>query len=102
MIKAQINREDGQTQVLVIGHADYADKGKDIVCAGVSALTQTYVLEMETEKCKRLLIEDGVMDCVCIDSKENDIRLSYLKKGLESIQSQFPHYLSLEVNKKIV
>ena len=42
MIKIHID-EDNQT-LIVTGHADYAEKGKDIVCAGVSALAQT--LEM--------------------------------------------------------
>ena len=42
MIKIHID-EDNQTMI-VTGHADYAEHGKDIVCAGVSALVQT--LEM--------------------------------------------------------
>ena len=102
MIYAQINREEGKTQVLVIGHAEYAEKGKDIVCAGVSALTQAYILQMETDKCERIMMEDGVIDAICIDSKDNDVRLSYLKCGLDCIESQYPHYLRVEENKKIV
>ena len=39
MIKIHID-EDNQT-LIVTGHADYAENGKDIVCAGVSALVQT-------------------------------------------------------------
>lgn len=31
-------RKDG---IKVSGHADYADPGRDVVCAGVTALTQT-------------------------------------------------------------
>lgn len=33
-------RKDGIT---VAGHAEYAEAGKDIVCAGVTALTQTLI-----------------------------------------------------------
>ena len=39
MTKIHID-EDNQT-LIVTGHADYAEKGKDIVCAGISALVQT-------------------------------------------------------------
>lgn len=30
-------------RISVVGHADYAPFGRDIVCAGVSALVQTFV-----------------------------------------------------------
>ena len=37
-------REDG---IKVSGHANYAEDGKDIVCAGVTALTQTLIRSLE-------------------------------------------------------
>lgn len=37
-------RMDGIT---IEGHAGYAEPGKDIVCAGVTALTQTLIRSME-------------------------------------------------------
>lgn len=37
-------REDG---ISIRGHASFAESGKDIVCAGVSALTQTLVRSMQ-------------------------------------------------------
>ena len=37
-------RKDGIT---VNGHANYAETGKDIVCAGVTALTQTLIRALE-------------------------------------------------------
>lgn len=41
MIKAIVTRNDAHRQYSldVSGHAGFAEKGKDIVCAGVSALT---------------------------------------------------------------
>lgn len=33
--------------VTIEGHAGYAENGKDIVCAGVSALTQTLIYSIE-------------------------------------------------------
>lgn len=43
MIEVSI-RKDGIT---VIGHAGYAPPGQDIVCAGVTALTQTMINSMK-------------------------------------------------------
>ena len=37
-------RKDG---IEITGHANYAEVGKDIVCAGVTALTQTLIGSME-------------------------------------------------------
>ena len=37
-------RKDG---IEITGHANYAEVGKDIVCAGVTALTQTLIRSLE-------------------------------------------------------
>lgn len=37
-------RKDG---IQISGHANYAETGKDIVCAGVTALTQTLIRALE-------------------------------------------------------
>lgn len=37
----EVNPENGRMMLRAAGHAGYAEKGKDIVCAGVSALMQT-------------------------------------------------------------
>lgn len=40
---------NGSTDKITIeGHAHYAEPGKDIVCAGISALTQTLIHSIET------------------------------------------------------
>lgn len=44
-------RKDG---IEVCGHANYAEAGKDIVCAGVTALTQTLIRSLED------LTRDGI------------------------------------------
>lgn len=36
-------RKDG---IKISGHANYAEAGKDIVCAGVTTLTQTLIMSM--------------------------------------------------------
>lgn len=39
MIKISIHRDEMMAQFIVSGHAGYAPKGQDIVCAGVSTIT---------------------------------------------------------------
>ena len=36
-----------ENSLIIDGHAGYEEKGKDIVCAGVTALTQTLVKSIE-------------------------------------------------------
>jgi uncharacterized protein len=40
----------------VLGHAEYADPGKDIVCAAVSALTTNFVNSVETFTDEKFLL----------------------------------------------
>ena len=44
MIKINVSAESGRMTIEVEGHAMYDAHGRDIVCAGVSAILQTAVL----------------------------------------------------------
>lgn len=41
------NRQKAIEKIKVSGHAGYAPRGEDIICAGVSALTQAAVMGLE-------------------------------------------------------
>ena len=43
MIEVRIRPE----RIEIFGHAGYAEPGKDIVCAGVTALTQTLIQSID-------------------------------------------------------
>ena len=43
MIKVTITNN----KISVIGHAEYAPHGQDIICAAVSALLQTFIMSVE-------------------------------------------------------
>ncbi len=49
MIHVRVHREpQGSVRTLTVsGHAEYAEKGQDIVCAGVSALVQMIPIALE-------------------------------------------------------
>lgn len=59
MIKIEIVRNSDQAMVEfhVTGHAHTAPHGQDIVCAGISALTQTAVLGLDRQLKKKIHIE---------------------------------------------
>ena len=59
MINIEIVRNSDQAMVgfSVTGHANTAPHGQDIVCAGISALTQTAVLGLDRQLNKKVHIE---------------------------------------------
>jgi uncharacterized protein YsxB (DUF464 family) len=44
LIKVQVTVKNGETHISITGHAGYAEHGKDIVCAGVSAVAHSAIL----------------------------------------------------------
>jgi len=59
MINIEIVRNSDQAMVgfSVTGHANTAPHGQDIVCAGISALTQTAVLGLDRQLKKKVQIK---------------------------------------------
>jgi uncharacterized protein YsxB (DUF464 family) len=59
MIKIEIVRNSDQAMVgfSVTGHANTAPHGQDIVCAGISALTQTAVLGLDRQLKKKIQLK---------------------------------------------
>ena len=58
----QITADEGS--ITIKGHAGYAEIGKDIVCAAVSALAQTLIYSIEELTADKILydIEPGTVD----------------------------------------
>ncbi len=85
MIDVKVSRDSKEqiVSVTVTGHAQYADKGQDIVCAAVSAITFGMINATEF-----LLHQELDVD---INEKEG----GYLR-------CQLPHHLSPEVKEKML
>nr|WP_256436316.1 ribosomal-processing cysteine protease Prp [Brevibacillus sp. HB1.4B] len=47
VIKIQAYLDNGEMKIHAVGHANYAEHGKDIVCAGVSTIMQTALLGIQ-------------------------------------------------------
>lgn len=44
MIKIEVIVRNGETNINITGHAEYAPNGQDIVCAAISAISHTTIL----------------------------------------------------------
>ena len=88
-------------------HTGFANYGKDIVCAGVSCITQTAVLGIQKlTDIKNSVVVDGkkgYLKLELIDIEHNQsfhdaqVILSAMLVGLEDLQKQYPNYIKLEV-----
>ena len=94
MIEVRIRPE----RIEISGHAGYAEPGKDIVCAGVTALTQTLIQSIEN------LTEDEIEYRISLGKAEIEYRnLSEKSKtlvdsffvGIRLIADEFPDYVAI-------
>ncbi len=85
------------------GHAGYSEKGTDIVCAAVSALTQSAILALERLVGVRLKLKadskTGFMDCswenVPDKLEQSELVIRMVELGLIEIQKQYPDHLQV-------
>lgn len=94
MIEVRIRPE----RIEISGHAGYAEPGKDIVCAGVTALTQTLIQSIDD------LTDDEIEYRISLGKAEIEYRnLSEKSKtlvdsffvGICLIAEEFPEYVKV-------
>lgn len=79
----------------VIGHAEFAEFGNDIVCAGVSTLVINTINSIEKFTTDSITVhteeDSGLIRCVFSDSpsKEANLLLDSMVLGLEGIQNDY-------------
>lgn len=111
MITAKIYKDkDGYIRRYSLsGHANYDKYGSDIVCAGVSALSQTTLISL-VEVCE--IAEDSIVysiddktgfldvrlpkDIEAFKLENSQILLKSLVVGIDSIIENYPDYINLE------
>lgn len=105
MVNIEILKKDGNYfSVKSCGHADYADYGYDIVCAGVSVLTQTlyfYLLDLGfTDKEIESEQDEGYL-LIKLKNNYKDAKVQtafeYMLKGLEILQNQYMEYIKIDI-----
>lgn len=94
-------RTDGKTHsLIVLGHAGFNDEGRDIVCAGVSAVTYSLVgwlvnHEKDTSFLYKFM-ESGASNIICEGNEAVKTAFEVAVIGLAQIAKQYPDYMTME------
>lgn len=105
MIQANIYYQDSSIRgYSVKGHAGYAESGEDIVCAAVSAITQTALLgliEFLENEIQWKIDDQGYLECWLAQELEPakqekaQLILHTMELGLRNIQQGYEQYLTV-------
>lgn len=99
MIRATYKVDEGTHTLTVVGHANYAEYGKDIVCAGASAIVQALIGWCEENY--------EVVNGISIDSQSGEVIISceggcvatafkVATIGLEQLAYSYPDYVEID------
>lgn len=96
MTNITISTFDDRRRVVADGHSGYGESGNDIVCAGISALTQAYALEcMEQTEVLNLRVSPGYLDVTVVINDKEETLLKMMARGLECIQNEYEKYIKI-------
>ena len=93
MIKVSIK----QKQIIIKGHANYDELGKDIVCASVSSMVITTVnaiLRVDNEAIRYSDNDDVIIDIIKNDEIVNKL-INNLIDLLRELEKQYPKYIEI-------
>ena len=110
----QITYRPSKKEVRIKGHAGYDEKGKDIICAGISVLFYTLCnallkapdswFKKKPEMADLLTSETGVSYVKCMPNEgyEEYITLMFetVLTGAELMATTYPDYVNLKVTQK--
>lgn len=100
MVRAKYRADEGTHTLTVLGHANYAEYGKDIVCAGVSAIVQALIGWCEENY--------ETVTCISIDSQAGEVIISceggevatafkVATIGLEQLAYSYPDHVEIDI-----
>lgn len=97
MIKWSIKNANADIFVIdIVGHAGYAKRGHDIVCASVSTSFYFFVNcieKVDQTSIKNLVINDGDVNLQLNISKKTKPLLEVFQLMMKEIENQYPSYL---------
>ncbi|MCD6363879.1 MAG: ribosomal-processing cysteine protease Prp [Synergistetes bacterium] len=99
MLRITLKRErSGRRVIIARGHTGYAEEGRDIVCAGVSALLQTLLLWLKDEYAERIEAEKekGLLYMSFPADERSELVLAVFWKGLSEISKAYPNHVRCE------
>ena len=100
MIKIQINKTNNKYSSLIVsGHSNYDEHGKDIVCAGVSAIVTGGInaLAIEDKNAISYRVSDGYVNLDVLDIENNNIQsiIDVIIIQLKTIEESYKKYVKI-------
>lgn len=88
---------------VITGHADYAKHGYDIVCAGISALSQSIAIALKKHCKAKAQFTNGLGIVVDIErpTDESTMLLDVLRIGLLHIERDYPEHLQVRIKRGV-
>ena len=84
--------------IVIKGHANYAQKGQDIVCAAISAITNSTVNFLQIHyknDCQISYLPAEISIYLKNDNSESQLCLRLMLYQLENIANSYPGYLKI-------
>ncbi|RHZ36788.1 ribosomal-processing cysteine protease Prp [endosymbiont GvMRE of Glomus versiforme] len=82
--------------IKIQGHANSAPKGKDLVCAGISAIvngTINFLQENYAENCQiSVLPAEIIINCSSLNNKDSQLCLKMFFYQLKNVALSYPQY----------
>lgn len=91
MTRVIIDMENGILQAL--GHANFAPHGQDVICAGVSTLTQMAAIAAQ-KRGGMAMVGDGIIHAEC-DDGEYRVMLGAIADTVREMEKQYPNHVHL-------
>lgn len=99
----EINFKPNEYEISVSGHANYAEEGKDIVCAAVSMLFYTLAASLDEKICTcEKTIDKGSSTIKCIPQEKyvQNIALIFwtIMNGFELLAESYQDHVKLTIS----
>lgn len=99
MIKVLIKYSENKFDSLIVkGHANNNEYGRDIVCAGVSAVITGGLNNLNNPHDFRIVLEEGYAEVVKIKdiSEHDEIVIQTIVCGLKTIEESYKQFISIK------
>lgn len=95
MIKVTLIKKDQEIIGLKIsGHADYAECGRDLVCAAVSAIVTGGFNALRDDEIKEIRLAEG--DAYVEVNNKNNETLRTMVIQLQTLEEAYPQYIKIK------
>ena len=98
MIRIHYSRDGKTHQLHITGHAGYAPRGQDIVCAGISALSFALLGHLrQTGTAAEAACRKGELTLRCPVGTQTDSAVSMALTGYQLIAKTYPQYVEVDI-----